>query len=124
MSKKSILFINALIFYITKSQPCIKDTSIINIDWKKIDIISLICTVILVPFVLKGVNIILTFGFHSLRELGFTDSLYTTLEKLILINIIQPLILSIGIISMIEFIYKRKLTLSILISILNCLFYI
>lgn len=114
----------SLIFYITKSQPCIKDKSNINIDWKKIDIISLICTVILVPFVLKGVNIILTFGFHSLRELGFTDSLYTTLEKLILINIIQPLILSIGIISMIEFIYKRKLRLSLLISIVNCLFYI
>lgn len=95
-----------------------------QLNWKRLNYISILCTLIMMPFAIKGLKVILSEGIYRLRISGFSDVLYTTSQKLLLMNIVQPLIITIAIFSIIDFVFNKKLRISLLITILNCLLYI
>ncbi|WHY61509.1 O-antigen polymerase [Cytobacillus firmus] len=100
------------------------EKQIFSLNWRKINIFSIICTIIITPFAIKGIALVLAEGFYRLRLTGFTEMLYSNQEKLLLINIIQPLVLAISILSLIELIKNKKVRVSLIISVFNCLLYI
>lgn len=101
-----------------------KSTIYLFPKWKIINSVMIACTVILIPFAIKGLQTMVGGGFYQLRAIGFSNQLYSTKEKLILMNIVQPIILAVSLISLIELIENKKLRLSIYLSVLDCILYI
>ncbi|PFO15347.1 hypothetical protein COJ70_18125 [Priestia megaterium] len=99
-------------------------TEVIKLNWRRVNFISILCTVLILPFAMKGMVLVLSEGFYRLRLSGFSNLLYSTSEKLILMNVIQPLVLAISILSLIELIENKKVRISLVLSALNCLQYI
>ncbi|SMQ85072.1 oligosaccharide repeat unit polymerase [Bacillus sp. OV166] len=115
--------VSSIIFFRLKQGIRVEQANII-LRWKRLNSISMICLIILVPFAIKGFGVVITEGFYRLRISGFSEILYNTNEKLLLMNIVQPMVLAISLLSLIELIENKKIRLSLIISVFNCILYI
>lgn len=95
-----------------------------KLNWRKINIITALCMIVLLPFSIKGAAIVMSEGFYRLRLSGFSELLYSTNQKLLLMNIIQPLVLAISTLSLVELVENKKVRLSLVISVFNCFLFI
>lgn len=115
--------ISALLFLKLRT-PSFAENKTFYLKWKKINVMSFLCLLGLFPYSMKGIMVALTEGFYRLRLSGFSNLLYSTNEKLILMNIIQPVVLAITILSLIELIQNKKIRISMIISVMNCFLFI
>lgn len=93
-----------------------------DINWRLITIISLVCFIILFPYFVKSFQIAMTYGYHYVRVRVLNNEIFTARERLILQDIVQPLILVTTMLSFRELINK-KVRLSSILSILCCVMY-
>ena len=86
-------------------------------------LINMVCTAFLIPYVRTGLSYIFVGGFNSLRQESLR-TLYSTGTKLVLMNIVQPIILASLIIGFWNLIRNRKFNWYIIIALLNSVLYI
>lgn len=69
--------------------------------------------IILIPYSMRGFAVTLASGFGRLRLDSFSTVLYSTPEKLIIINIIQPIVIACAILAIFELIEFKVVRVSL-----------
>lgn len=109
------------IFFLSIKQQKFKQKKNTELNWKYMKNLSMILFVSFLLFSIKGMSFVAQNGLFSLREIGFTTELYTSMQKILIVNILKPINTVILILSAIELIQNNKLKLSLVFSLLNCI---
>lgn len=108
----------SILFSIIKI-PIKEETSKKIINKRRMNIIALIVFILMIPTTLKGIEILINYGFKSVRTAAFSTEVYSTPTKLLLYYILSPLSKAILMYSVLEYIKSKKISFSLIIGIAN-----
>ncbi len=110
----------SIIFSVIKI-PIKEETSKKVINKRRMNVIALIVFILMIPTTIKGIEILINYGFKSVRTAAFSTEVYSTPTKLLLYYILSPLSKAIFIYSVLEYIKNKKISFSLIIGITNML---
>ena len=87
-------------------------------------ILNMACTIYMIPYVKTGLQYIAIGGFDSLRQESLRTTLYSTMMKITMADLIQPIILVTVLICIYSLIWNRIFYVFFIISIINAILYI
>ena len=85
---------------------------------RRMNVIALIVFILMIPTTIKGIEILINYGFKSVRTAAFSTEVYSTPTKLLLYYILSPLSKAIFIYSVLK---NKKISFSLIIGITNML---
>lgn len=94
-----------------------------DINWNLMLLVSLACFIIMIPFFVTSIRYALTNGFYYLRLKILNNEIITARNRVIIQDIIQPLIIVTTLSSLYELVEQKKFKSVTVISIINCALY-
>ena len=91
-----------------------------RINWTILLIISLICLAVIFPFFIISIRFALSNGFYYLRIKVLNNELFSARNRIILQDVIQPLVITTTLASIYHLVENRKIKIVTIISVLNC----
>ncbi len=108
----SILFMSIKI----NKKNIIKDNPI---NTKILIIIASIVTILMIPSTIEGIKILFEYGFTAVRSAAFSDDVYSSYTKIMLIYILNPLNKAVFIYSLLYYLREKKGKIPLIITIFN-----
>lgn len=91
-----------------------------RINWRAFTIISLFCLMAIMPFFITSLRFALNGGYYYLRLRILNNELFPVRDRIILQDIIQPLIIVTTLASVYHLVEYGRLKFAMIVSILNC----
>lgn len=98
-------------------------TDIKDIKWDMMLVISFICLAVLFPSFLTSIRYAMINGYYSLRIKILNNVIISAKNRLIIQEIVQPLIIVTTMVSLYELVQNRKIRLVTVVSLINCCVY-